>query len=148
LLPSLLRRLYVFDGYVLKPDGTKSPLSADNLLLRGCTLRKTSWVIGVTVNVGRDSKIMQNMTKAPRKVTQLEQAMNWLVILQFSVMLVLAIIIAALDQWWQGTVPGSGWYLGETGSYPELPPSFVGWCISVRGLAGSGVCRQGGAVLN
>lgn len=138
----------MFDGYVLKPDGTKSPLSADNLLLRGCTLRKTSWVIGVTVNVGRDSKIMQNMTKAPRKVTQLEQAMNWLVILQFSVMLVLAIIIAALDQWWQGTVPGSGWYLGETGSYPELPPSFVGWCISVRGLAGSGVCRQGGAVLN
>ena len=46
----------------------RQPLDAANLLLRGSTLRKTAWAIGVAVSVGRDTKIMQNMTKAPRKV--------------------------------------------------------------------------------
>lgn len=46
----------------------KEPLDINNLLLRGCNLRKTDWVIGLAINVGNDSKIVQNMTKAPRKV--------------------------------------------------------------------------------
>jgi len=49
-------------------NGVKQPLDANNLLLRGSTLRKTPWAIGVAVNVGQDAKIVQNMTKAPRKV--------------------------------------------------------------------------------
>lgn len=60
-------RLYVFDGFV-DISGTKQPLDANNLLLRGSTLRKTPWAIGLAVNVGREAKIVQNMTKAPRKV--------------------------------------------------------------------------------
>lgn len=48
--------------------GKKVPLDANNLLLRGSTLSKTPWAVGVAVNVGRDAKIVQNMTKAPRKV--------------------------------------------------------------------------------
>lgn len=50
------------------PDGSKESLTTDQLLLRGCTLRKTPWVVGVAVSVGYDTKIVQNMTKAPRKV--------------------------------------------------------------------------------
>lgn len=46
----------------------KSPVDINNLLLRGSVLRTTPWAIGMAVNVGRDSKIVQNMTKAPRKV--------------------------------------------------------------------------------
>lgn len=46
----------------------KEPLDINNLLLRGSVLRKTEWVIGLAINVGGDSKIVQNMTKAPRKV--------------------------------------------------------------------------------
>jgi hypothetical protein len=60
-------RLYVFDGF-MDIDGAKEPLDANNLLLRGSTLCKTGWAIGLAVNVGRDAKIVQNMTKAPRKV--------------------------------------------------------------------------------
>lgn len=61
-------RLYTFDGYVEDSKG-KRPLVIDNLLLRGSVLRKTEWVIGVALNVGADSKIVRNMTKAPRKVS-------------------------------------------------------------------------------
>lgn len=57
------------DGKPLQP-ALKFPLDINNLLLRGCVLRKTEWVIGLAINVGNDSKIVQNMTKAPRKVSQ------------------------------------------------------------------------------
>lgn len=50
-------------------ESHKEPLDINNLLLRGSVLRKTPWVIGVAINVGNDSKIVQNMTKAPRKVS-------------------------------------------------------------------------------
>lgn len=46
----------------------KEALDINNLLLRGSVLKKTDWAIGLAVNVGDDSKIVQNMTKAPRKV--------------------------------------------------------------------------------
>jgi magnesium-transporting ATPase (P-type) len=48
----------------------KEALDINNLLLRGSVLKKTDWAIGLAVNVGDDSKIVQNMTKAPRKVTR------------------------------------------------------------------------------
>lgn len=58
---------FLVTGGLAKPP-SKEPLDINNLLLRGCILRKTDWVIGLAINVGNDSKIVQNMTKAPRKV--------------------------------------------------------------------------------
>lgn len=65
--------LYKFEGAVVcsaEPDEADQqlPLTADNLLLRGCTLRKTDWVVGVVVYTGLDSKIMMNRTPSKRKV--------------------------------------------------------------------------------
>lgn len=68
LSTSSAARLYSFDGYIQTQQG-KSPVDINNLLLRGSVLRKTPWVIGVALNVGSDSKIVQNMTQAPRKVS-------------------------------------------------------------------------------
>ncbi|TQS34064.1 hypothetical protein Golomagni_05567, partial [Golovinomyces magnicellulatus] len=36
------------------------PVTIDNLLLRGCNLRNTEWVLGVVVFTGHDTKIMMN----------------------------------------------------------------------------------------
>jgi len=56
---------------VHRPLGSgKDPLDINNLMLRGSVLRKTDWVVGLAINVGADSKIVQNMTKAPRKVIE------------------------------------------------------------------------------
>ncbi len=65
-------KLYHFDGSVVDisdPTRNQLPLTIDNLLLRGCSLRKTNWVIGLVVFTGNDSKIMMNRTPAPRKVS-------------------------------------------------------------------------------
>lgn len=40
-----------------------------NLLLRGCTLRNTDWVIGLVLFAGLDTKIFRNRVRAPRKVS-------------------------------------------------------------------------------
>lgn len=58
-------------------------LDASNLLLRGCTLRKTPWIIGAAVFTGVDTKIQRNQSTGKRKVTQLERHMNILVVVVF-----------------------------------------------------------------
>jgi magnesium-transporting ATPase (P-type) len=163
-------RLYTFDAYVQLPppddnsDGgggqggdnaaaaaaaRRDPLDASNLLLRGSTLRKTDWALGLAVNVGRDTKIVQNMTRAPRKVTALERAMNWLVAIQFGALVAWSLLLAGLGQWWETASGGDGgggggattqpplgghsqadWYLRSTGDWPELPPGPAAFGVS------------------
>jgi hypothetical protein len=57
-------RLYHFDGAVvdrLDPAAPHEPLTADNLLLRGCTLRKTVWVVGAVPAAQKDAAPLQLM---------------------------------------------------------------------------------------
>ena len=41
-------------------DGNKISLGAENMILRGCRLRNTEDIYGITVFTGHDSKIMMN----------------------------------------------------------------------------------------
>lgn len=61
-------RLYEFDGTLNKLGGGAERLDASNLLLRGCVLKNTDWVLGLVVFGGTDTKIFRNRTHAPRKV--------------------------------------------------------------------------------
>lgn len=63
--------IYKFEGY-FKANNTNIPLSADNMLLRGCKLRNTPYVIGLVVFTGPESKIMQNSSKPRYKFSTLE----------------------------------------------------------------------------
>lgn len=67
--PVVSCRLYVFEGAVVKADGSRDALDVANLLLRGCTLRNTDWVIGLVLFAGLDTKIFRNRVRAPRKVS-------------------------------------------------------------------------------
>eukprot|EP00775_Hariotina_reticulata_P007204 gene7204-7418_t len=128
-------RLYSFEGFVEVhgPRGTvKEPLDINNLMLRGSVLRKTDWIVGLAINVGADSKIVQNMTKAPRKVTQLERAMNGLVFVQFSMLIVFCAVLAGLDHYWAVNISPTSrnWYLKSVNAYPELPPGGPAWAVA------------------
>ena len=56
-------------------------LFAENLLLRGCTLKNTSWVLGLVVYTGMDTKQMCNEQKCTQKVSKIERRTQKLVLL-------------------------------------------------------------------
>ena len=68
--------IYKFEGYMEMSNGTKISLGAENMILRGCKLRNTEYVYGVTIFTGHDTKIMMNATKAKYKFSSLELLNN------------------------------------------------------------------------
>lgn len=92
-------RLYKFNGRIIidKVPVTAQPLEYDdssqprsdtvtidepvslgpeNLLVRGSSVRNTEWILGIVVNTGRDTKLMQNVKPRPRKNSRLERETN------------------------------------------------------------------------
>jgi phospholipid-transporting ATPase len=62
-------------GGVIQLDGIgREPIQSTNLLLRGCVLRNTDWVIGLVVNTGHDTKIMMSAAVTKSKRSSLETA--------------------------------------------------------------------------
>ena len=54
----------------------KIPLDASNLILRGCSLKNTEFIIGLVCYTGHDTKIMLNSVKSKPKKSKLEIFMN------------------------------------------------------------------------
>ena len=52
------------------------PLNINNLLLRGCILRNTEWVLGLVIYTGAETKIRLNAGATPLKRSYLEGEMN------------------------------------------------------------------------
>ena len=69
-------KIYQFHGAIVDPDGKRSPVGRENLLLRDCALKNTDFVEGIVVYAGHESKAMLNHGGPRYKRTQLEQAMN------------------------------------------------------------------------
>lgn len=70
------RNIYEFQAYMDLGSGPIIPLAANNIILRGCELKNTSWVIGVVVYAGRETKVMLNSAGAQSKRSRLEHYMN------------------------------------------------------------------------
>ncbi|MED6172682.1 hypothetical protein PIB30_052260 [Stylosanthes scabra] len=88
------RNIYEFTAN-MEFNGLKFSLSQSNIVLRGCQLKNTDWIIGVVVYAGQDTKAMMNSTPSPSKRSKLESYMNretlWLSIFLFTMCLVVAI---------------------------------------------------------
>jgi phospholipid-translocating ATPase len=58
------------------PSEKVVPITINELLLRGCTLRNTAWVIGLVSFTGADTKIMLNGGATPSKRSKIEREMS------------------------------------------------------------------------
>ncbi|XP_020971034.1 phospholipid-transporting ATPase 1-like isoform X2 [Arachis ipaensis] len=80
------RNIYEFAAN-MEFNGNKIPLNQSNIVLRGCVLKNTDWLIGVVVCAGQETKAMLNSAAAPPKRSKLEIYMNretgWLSIFLF-----------------------------------------------------------------
>lgn len=81
------------------------PISINNLLLRGCSLRNTEWVLGVVVFTGQETKIMLNAGITPSKRSRISRELNWNVIYNFIILFFMCFI--------SGTVQGVTWSQGH-----------------------------------
>ncbi|KAI8334448.1 hypothetical protein BC941DRAFT_356961 [Chlamydoabsidia padenii] len=72
-------------------------ISYNNILLRGCVLRNTEWVIGIVVYTGNDTKIMLNSGQTPSKRSKMAKATNPHIIANFVILAVLCIVSSIID---------------------------------------------------
>lgn len=56
-----------------KPD---SPLSVSNVLLRGSSVRNSEYAIGLVINTGSDTKVMQGARKSKTKESGIDKNIN------------------------------------------------------------------------
>ncbi|KAJ1388208.1 P-type ATPase [Sesbania bispinosa] len=88
------RNIYEFNAN-MEFNGHKFPLNQSNIVLRGCQLKNTDWIIGVVVYAGQETKAMMNSAVSPSKRSKLESYMNretfWLSVFLFIMCSVVAL---------------------------------------------------------
>lgn len=68
-------------------------------MLRGCSLKNTEYIYGLTVFTGHDTKIMQNSAKSKYKLSNLEKLTNKSILLILLVQVVFAAIGAGFGSY-------------------------------------------------
>ncbi|KAF4949465.1 hypothetical protein F66182_18516, partial [Fusarium sp. NRRL 66182] len=106
------------------PNGTPKdmvePIGINNLLLRGCSLQNTEWVLGVVVYTGPETKIMLNSGETPTKRPALARAMNFQVIPNFTILFILCLVTGIVNGVSWASL--GSWTFFEFGSYGGSPP--------------------------
>lgn len=112
----------IIEGKTLEESGEhQEPVTINELLLRGCALRNTKWVIGLVIYTGSDTKIMLNQGKfsreflipfsrltflfisilflgdTPSKRSKIERETNFNVLVNFIILMILCIICGVAD---------------------------------------------------
>jgi phospholipid-transporting ATPase len=92
-----------------------SPLSMDHMVLRGCSLRNTEWIMGFSCYCGPESKAMLNSREAPVKVPDMQHLLNKTLLgLALSLLSVVG-ILTVLGWFWQIDALDSHKYLQVDG---------------------------------
>ncbi|KAJ2902423.1 P-type ATPase-like protein [Zalerion maritima] len=109
------------------------PISIDNLLLRGCNLRNTDWVLGVVVYTGHDTKIMMNAGITPSKRSRIAREMNWNVIYNFIILMAMCLVSAIVSGVaWASTEDSLYFFdFGSIGGTPELSGFITFWAAVI-----------------
>lgn len=91
--------LYLYHGVLRYADPTsgepkQEAVTINEMLLRGCALRNTPWVIALVVFTGADTKIMLNGGDTPSKRSKIEKETNFNVLVNFGILTIMCVIAA------------------------------------------------------
>lgn len=115
------------------PDGPLvdkvEPVGINNMLLRGCSLKNTEWVLGVVVFTGAESKIMLNSGITPSKRAFLARDLNWNVIYNFIILFVMCLVSGLVQgiTWSQDNNTSDFFEFGSIGGNPPLDGFVTFW---------------------
>jgi phospholipid-translocating ATPase len=118
--------LYTYNGVLRfnEPEGAErvEPVTINELLLRGCALRNSNWVIGLVVFTGADTKIMLNGGDTPSKRSKIEKETNFNVIMNFVILVVMCVTTAGVNSYYD-VKSGTSARFFEAGSDPSKIPA-------------------------
>lgn len=83
--------LYTFIGNLVIGKQTL-PLTPNQILLRGCSLRNTEYIVGAVIFTGHETKVMMNTMNVPSKRSTLERRLDKLILMLFSVLFIMCLI--------------------------------------------------------
>uniref|UniRef100_A0A7M4EQN1 Phospholipid-transporting ATPase n=1 Tax=Crocodylus porosus TaxID=8502 RepID=A0A7M4EQN1_CROPO len=105
------RHLYDFVGNIRLDGHGTVPLGSDQILLRGAQLRNTQWVHGIVVYTGHDTKLMQNSTSPPLKLSNVERITNIQILILFCILLAMSLICSIGSAVWNRRHAERDWYI-------------------------------------
>ncbi|KAL1857620.1 hypothetical protein Daus18300_010260 [Diaporthe australafricana] len=119
--------LYRFDSK-LTVDGMTMPLTLDQVICRGSTIRNTVRTLGMVINTGEECKIRMNARRetSPKKPA-LEHVTNKIVIFLMMYVLVSSAAASVAYVVWKGAQEQFAWYLSDT--VIPFADIFVGFII-------------------
>ncbi|KIW20668.1 hypothetical protein PV08_01245 [Exophiala spinifera] len=111
------------------PREMAEPISINNLLLRGCSLKNTEWVLGVVVFTGQETKIMLNSGMTPSKRARMARELNWNVIYNFIILFFMCLVSGIVQgvTWAQGDNSLDYFEFGSIGGSPPLDGFITFW---------------------
>ncbi|KAK2627260.1 hypothetical protein QTJ16_003226 [Diplocarpon rosae] len=119
--------LYNFDGRVTV-EGETLPLTTNEVIFRGSTLRNTAQAVGIVVNTGEECKIRMNANKNPRtKAPAIQVMTNKIVIMLVVFVIILALFCTIAYQIWTNNTEEKAWYL--TGLHVNFAHISIGFVI-------------------
>ena len=94
--------LYLYHGILRYKDPSsgeqkQESVTINELLLRGCAIRNTAWIIGLVVFTGADTKIMLNGGDTPSKRSKIEKETNFNVVVNFVVLILMCVTSGILN---------------------------------------------------
>ncbi|KAH0846223.1 hypothetical protein AYO21_11708 [Fonsecaea monophora] len=98
------------------------PITINNMLLRGCSLKNTEWILGVVVFTGGETKIMLNSGITPSKRARIARELNWNVIYNFIILFFMCLVAGIVQGvTWAGNDNSLNFF--EFGSIGGNPPT-------------------------
>ena len=73
------------------------PITINQILPRGSTVRNTDWILGVVLFTGRETKIMLNAGITPSKRAKISRDLNWNVIYNFIILFFMCFIAGTVQ---------------------------------------------------
>lgn len=109
------------------------PISINNLLLRGCSLQNTEWVLGVVVFTGQETKIMLNAGITPSKRSRITRELNWNVIYNFIILFFMCLVSGIVQgiTWSQTENSITYFEFGSIGGKPSLDGFITFWAALI-----------------
>ena len=123
------KSIHTFKG-CLRQSGAEEPLSSKNFLLRGTVLKNTSWVLGVVIYTGPETRMVMNSRKAKAKYANIERVINRSMLVVVGAQCLMALIndivyLATKEQFMRY------WYLFPAGESRQIIlPECIGYWLT------------------